>query len=64
MRLVVALAAAVAILGVVCDQGIGRTWSVEKDGSGDFSVIQDAVEAAAPGDTIQIGEGRFEDFWL
>jgi hypothetical protein len=41
-----------------------RTWSVEKDGSGDFSVIQDAVEAAAPGDTIQIGEGRFEDFWL
>jgi hypothetical protein len=36
-----------------------RTWHVEKDGSGDFTVIQDAVEAAAAGDTIRIGPGRF-----
>ncbi len=39
-----------------------RTWSVEKDGSGDYTVIQDALDAAAAGDTIQIGPGRFEDF--
>ncbi len=38
------------------------TWQVEKDGSGDFLIIQDAVDAAAPGDTIQIGPGRFDDF--
>lgn len=37
------------------------TWRVEKDGSGDFSVIQDAVEASASGDTIMIGPGRFDD---
>jgi len=36
------------------------TWRVEKDGSGDFDVIQDAVDAAAEGDTILVGAGRFE----
>ena len=35
------------------------TWNVEKDGSGDFSIIQDAVDASAPGDSILIGPGRF-----
>lgn len=39
----------------------GRTWRVEKDGSGDFSVIQDALDAAAFGDTIQVGPGRFDN---
>jgi hypothetical protein len=38
-----------------------RTWRVEKDGSGDFTVIQAAVDAAAPGDTILIGPGRFTE---
>jgi pectin methylesterase-like acyl-CoA thioesterase len=36
-----------------------RTWRVAKDGSGDFAVIQAAVDAAAPGDTVSIGPGRF-----
>lgn len=36
-------------------------WNVEKDGSGDYSIIQDAVDAAASGDTILIGPGRFND---
>jgi hypothetical protein len=31
------------------------TWFVERDGSGDFMVIQDAVDAAAAGDTILFG---------
>ena len=39
-----------------------RTWRVEKDGSGDYSVIQDAVDAAASGDTIRIGPGRFSEY--
>ena len=37
------------------------TIRVEKDGSGDFTVIQDAVDAAEDGDTIEIGPGRFSD---
>lgn len=37
-------------------------WTVEKDGSGDFSVIQDAVDASADGDTLMIGPGRFDDY--
>lgn len=39
-----------------------RTWYLEKDGSGDYTVIQDAVDAAASGDTIRIGPGRYEEF--
>ncbi len=35
------------------------TWRVEQDGSGDFIDIQSAVDAAAPGDTILIGPGNY-----
>jgi hypothetical protein len=41
--------------------GTAKTWFVERDGSGDFIVIQDAVDAAASGDTIKIGLGRFDE---
>ncbi len=39
-----------------------RTWRVEKNGSGDYAVIQDAVAASADGDTILIGPGRFTEY--
>ena len=39
----------------------GSVWHVELDGSGDFTVIQDAVDAAESGDTILLGPGRFID---
>ena len=39
-----------------------RTWRVERDGSGDFVVIQDAVDAATSGDVIQLGPGRFDEW--
>lgn len=42
----------------------GRTWRVEKGGGGDYKVIQDAVDAAASGDTIRIGRGRFDEMQL
>lgn len=37
------------------------TLTVRKDGTGDYTVIQDAVDHAAAGDTIRIGPGRFEE---
>ncbi|MCP4144053.1 MAG: hypothetical protein GY752_02070 [bacterium] len=40
-----------------------RVITVEKDGTGDYQIIQDAVNASAPTDTILIGPGRYEDFW-
>ena len=51
---------ALVVLLVPCLGGRGqcRTWVVELDGSGDFTVIQDAVDAAADGDTIFIGPGH------
>jgi len=42
----------------------GRTWYVEKDGSGDFIEIQFAVWAADDGDTIVIGPGRFDFYQI
>lgn len=40
---------------------MARTWRVEQDGSGDFQVIQHAVNAAASGDTVCIGPGEYMD---
>jgi len=40
----------------------GATWHVEKDGTGDYTSIQPAVDAAAQGDTIYIGPGRYEEY--
>jgi hypothetical protein len=37
------------------------TWRVEKDGSGDFSTIQAAIDAAAEGDTVIVGPGRYTE---
>ncbi len=47
-----------AVSGVPAESAV---WSVAKDGTGDYAVIQDAVDAAAPGDTIRIGAGTFDD---
>lgn len=59
-RLFVVLAA-VGMLAVP-EMSWSGTWNVEKDGSGDFTVIQHAVDAAADGDTILIGPGRYDDY--
>ena len=36
-----------------------RTWRVERDGSGDFTIIQDAIDAASSGDSVLVGPGRY-----
>ncbi|MFH2052058.1 MAG: hypothetical protein ABIK96_06285, partial [bacterium] len=51
------ITAAVLMLGGV---GEAREWLVDKYGNGDFTDIQPAVEAAADGDTIRIGPGRYD----
>ncbi|HPD73302.1 MAG TPA: right-handed parallel beta-helix repeat-containing protein [Candidatus Krumholzibacteria bacterium] len=54
---------AIATLAVVLLSAASSatTWHVAQDGSGDFSVIQDAVDAASPGDTIWIHAGRYTE---
>lgn len=39
----------------------GATLRVARDGSGEYAVIQAAVDAAASGDTILIGPGRYNE---
>jgi hypothetical protein len=38
------------------------TLTVRRDGSGDFTTIQPALDAAAPGDTVDIGPGEYTEF--
>ena len=42
-------------------EGRATTWVVAKDGSGDYSVIQDALDVCAAGDTVRIGPGRYDE---
>lgn len=52
------------VLLVAATDGRATTWHVAQDGSGDFTVIQDAVDAASPGDTVWIHAGRYTDMVL
>ena len=42
------------------ERGVAKTWTVAKDGSGDYSVIQDALNVCAAGDTIFLMPGRYD----
>jgi len=42
----------------------GAVLRVEKDGSGDYTAIQPAVDNASPGDTILVGPGRYTEHQL
>jgi len=50
---------ALLLLSVAAQQSAGATIRVMKNGSGDFTVIQAALDVAAAGDTILIGPGEF-----
>ena len=54
--------AIIGILGCLLFSSVeGAVLRVEKDGTGDYTVIQDAVDAAEDGDTILIGPGRYTE---
>ena len=50
-----------AIMLLVCGPAVAATITVERDGSGDFMVLQEALNAAADGDTIRLGPGDFTE---
>jgi len=52
----------VGCLLMVAGLAPARTLVVERDGSGEYTVIQDALDVAAAGDTVRIGPGRYDDF--
>lgn len=48
-----------AALAILVSNATAATLTVRKDGTGDYTVIQSALDHAAPGDTIRIGPGDF-----
>ncbi len=46
-------------LAAVAAPGAPATYTVLPDGSGDYATIQAALDAAGPGDTIELGDGTF-----
>ena len=56
----VGLAAGLLALGRASDTE-ARTLQIERDGSGDYATIQPAIDAAAPGDTLLLGPGRYTE---
>lgn len=52
---------ALGIMLLLATGARAATWSVQRDGSGDFATIQPALDAAAAGDTILIGPGEYTE---
>jgi len=53
--------ASFALLFVLAQPVLASTWLVEQDGTGQFSMLQDALDAAAPGDSILVGPGSYPE---
>jgi hypothetical protein len=49
----------VACLLLVSHPCSGATWLVKPDGTGSMRTIQDAIQAASPGDTVALADGTF-----
>ena len=49
------------IVTLLASAAAASTWSVQRDGTGDFTTIQPALDAAAAGDTILIGPGEYTE---
>ncbi|MFH2051478.1 MAG: right-handed parallel beta-helix repeat-containing protein [bacterium] len=55
------------LVAVLClalsSMGYGRTITLARDGSGEFSILQHALDAAASGDTILVGPGEYTEMF-
>ena len=51
----------VGVFLLLAPAATASTWSVQRDGTGDFATIQPALDAAADGDTILIGPGEYTE---
>ncbi|MEW6741254.1 MAG: hypothetical protein AB1486_00720 [Planctomycetota bacterium] len=61
----VSTATAFVIVSVLAPSLLARqTWIVAEDGSGDFTEIQPAVDAASDGDLILVKDGTYEHVWV
>ncbi|GJM44052.1 MAG: hypothetical protein DHS20C21_08940 [Gemmatimonadota bacterium] len=58
-RPLLALAMSAAPILVFTPDAYGVTWRVEPDGSGNAPTIQAAINAAAPGDTVEVACGTY-----
>ncbi len=47
------------LAGITVGTAGPQTYVVQPDGSGDFATIQSAIDAAIPGDTIELADGMF-----
>jgi len=56
-----AAVAAVLVLGQSAARATAVTYSVKAAGGGDFTAIQAAIDAAAPGDTIDVYPGSYSE---
>jgi hypothetical protein len=57
LKLVILLVVCLGVAG----PALAATITVEKDGSGDYTQVQPALDAAASGDTVLIGPGEFTE---
>lgn len=51
-----------AFVSCTASASVASTIRVMRDGSGDFSTLQPAIDSAARGDTILIGPGRYDEY--
>lgn len=63
-RLSLLLVLGVGVLSALPRPASGTTLLVMRDGTGDYTTIQPAVDAASPGDTILVGPGRYTEHAL
>ena len=61
LRYSMLLTLAICTLVSVASTAQARTWRVARNGSGDFMIVAEAVEAAASGDTISIAPGDYPE---
>ena len=56
MRYIILLSGLILLMATVA---LGATYLVKPDGTGDYPTIQDAINVATNGDTIELAEGVF-----